>query len=283
MENKLAVILKESQLEPTKAQYILEQFQDYFAIAAEWEAKARAIVVTNETQKAEMEMARTGRLFLREKRIAVEKARKKLKEQALREGKAIDGIANVLKALIAPIEEYLDKQEHFVELKQEATREQARIDEEKRLEEEEIAKQKAKDEEDERIRKENEKLKIEAEVREKRLAEERRLHDESIAKERAKADAEKKVMDDRVARERKAAEEKAQKEREAREKKQAEEKAKVEAEKKKAEEKAKKEKEALEEKAEAERKAKERLAEQLRNQVVCPKCGHKFQRKEGKK
>jgi len=117
-ENQLTVIVKKSNLEPTKAKFILDKFQDYFETASEWELKAKAIVVTNETQKTEMKMARAGRLFLREKRIAVEKARKELKEQALREGKAIDGIANVLKALIVPIEDYLEGQERFVEREQ---------------------------------------------------------------------------------------------------------------------------------------------------------------------
>lgn len=34
--------------------------------------------------------------------------------------------------------------------------------------------------------------------------------------------------------------------------------------------------------AEVERKEKERLAEMLKNQITCPKCGHVFTRKEGK-
>lgn len=37
MENQLEVIVKESQLEATKAKFILDKFQDYFEIAAEWE------------------------------------------------------------------------------------------------------------------------------------------------------------------------------------------------------------------------------------------------------
>src|SRR3990167_2109330 len=98
MENSLQVMVRDSGLEPTKAKYILDQFQNYFELADEWTAKAKTLVVTRHDQKAEMEMARTGRLFLREKRIAIENSRKKLKEEALREGKAIDGIANVLKA-----------------------------------------------------------------------------------------------------------------------------------------------------------------------------------------
>lgn len=115
-ENKLQVIVKESGLEETKAQTILEKFQDYYKIAAEWETKAKALTVTDVTQVAEMKMAREGRLFLKGKRVDIEKARKDLKEQCLREGKAIDGIANVLKALIEPIETYLEEQEKFAEI-----------------------------------------------------------------------------------------------------------------------------------------------------------------------
>jgi len=274
MENQLQVIVKESGLEPSKAQFILEQFQDYFAIAAEWEQRAKTIKVIDEKQKAEMEMARTGRLFLREKRIAVEKARKQLKEQALREGKAIDGIANVLKALIVPIEEYLDKQEHFVEIRAEQKREAIRLEMEKRIEEERIAKEKAEAEERERIRIENERLKKEAEERERKAAKERKKQEEALAKERAKREAERKAADERARKERekaiaerKVAEEKARKERE-----------KLEAEKRAAEEKAKKEKETARAKAEAERKERERIERKLKNQITCPNCGHKFQR-----
>lgn len=113
--NNLVEIIQGSGLEVSKANFILENFQDYFKIADEWKAKSMALVVTDENDKATMKMAREGRLFLRAKRIDVENARKKLKEQSLREGKAIDGIANVLKALIEPIEEYLSEQENFAE------------------------------------------------------------------------------------------------------------------------------------------------------------------------
>lgn len=116
--------IRTSGLEPTKAQIILEQFTGYFAMAAEWEAKAKAIVITDVNQRADMEIARIGRLFLKEKRLTIEKTRKSLKEQSLREGKAIDGIAQVLKSLIEPIESYLEKQERFAEYR-EAERVQA--------------------------------------------------------------------------------------------------------------------------------------------------------------
>jgi len=142
MDNQLQTIVQSSGLDKIKADFILQQFQDYFKIAGEWELKAKSIVVTDESQTTDMEMARVGRLFLKEKRVAIEKARKSLKEQALREGKAIDGIANVLKALIVPIEEYLDKQEHFAENKAKEEAERKRIEEEQKAEEERIRQEK---------------------------------------------------------------------------------------------------------------------------------------------
>jgi len=43
MDNQLEVIIKESNLEPTKARYILDNFQHYFELASEWEKKAKTI------------------------------------------------------------------------------------------------------------------------------------------------------------------------------------------------------------------------------------------------
>ncbi len=115
--NQLEIIVKDSGLEQTKAEVILHKFQNYFEMASEWERKARQIVVTDERQEFEIGQARAGRLLLKKKRLEIENTRKDMKEDALREGKAIDGIANVLKALIVPIEDYLEKQEMFAENK----------------------------------------------------------------------------------------------------------------------------------------------------------------------
>jgi septal ring factor EnvC (AmiA/AmiB activator) len=194
-ENQLQIIVQSSGLEPTKAQVILTKFQDYFSIAADWEQKAKMIVVTSAEQTADMAMARVGRLFLREKRIAIEKTRKELKEQALRESKAIDGLSNVLKALIEPIEDYLEKQEKFVEIKAAAEAEQKRVDDERKIEEARIAAEAAEAAERERVKQENERLKKEAEEKEKALAEERR-----------RVDAERKAAEDKARAEREAAE-----------------------------------------------------------------------------
>ena len=241
--NDLATIVRASGLESTKAQYLLDNFTEYFAIAADWETKARAIVVTDEKQITEMKMAREGRLFLRQKRLDVEKARKTLKEQALREGKAIDGIANILKALIVPIEEYLDEQEHYVERKREAeARERAKEEEQLRIEKEE-RERKEREAEEARIRAENERLRKEAAAKERQLQEERRAAEaeqRKLREEQARKDAE------------------ALKERRAHELQLAEERKRLEAESTRREQ----------ELAEERRK--------MQAMIKCPKCGHKF-------
>jgi hypothetical protein len=264
-KKELAVIVKDSGLEPAKAQVLLDNFSDYFQLAAEWEQKARVLVVTDERQVAEMKMAREGRLFLREKRIAIENTRKKLKEQSLRESKAIDGIANVLKALIIPIEEYLDIQEHFIEKKKAAEEEARRLEAEKLLREKEERERLEREAEERRILEENEKLRKEAEGREA-----------AIAKERAKVERAKRAAEEKARKEREAIEAKAKAEREAEriahEKQLADERKKAAADaervRKEAEAKAKKEREEYEAKIAEERR--------LASMVTCPKCGYIF-------
>ena len=275
-ENQLQIIVKESGLDSTKAKFILDNFQHYFELASEWEKKAKTIVVTSGDQKEDMKLARDGRLELREKRIAIEKSRKDLKEQSLREGKAIDGIANILKALIVPIEDYLESQERFVEIQEEKKTEARRLEIEKRLvEEDRIAAEKAAAEQ-ERLRLENEKLKKEAQEREQKMAAERRVQEEAMAAERSKADAERKAIEAKAKAERDAIEAKAKAEKEKQDAKLKAERAKAEAEREKQEAKLAAEKAKAKEKLEAERKEKERLEKLLENQIQCPFCYKKF-------
>lgn len=194
-DNQLQVIVQESGLDSTKADILLNRFRDFFDIASEWEKKAEKIIVTDASHKDQMKEARMGRLFLREKRISLEKTRKELKEQSLRESKAIDGIANILKALIVPLEKYLESQENFVEIEAQkvATIERKRLEDEaekKRLAEEEEAKAERK-----RIKAENDRLLKEAEENKRLLEEERAKAD----KERLKLEAEKRKQEDEAA------------------------------------------------------------------------------------
>lgn len=102
-------------LEPDSALALRACFNDMFGQADKWIESARTIRVTSIEQKREMKLARESRLALREIRVNAEKKRKQLKEDSLRRGKAIDGIANILKDLIEPIEAYLLEQEQFAE------------------------------------------------------------------------------------------------------------------------------------------------------------------------
>lgn len=289
VENQLAVLINESNLEQTKAQYLLDNFSSYFQIAAEWEAKAKTINVTNETQTVDMQIARVGRLFLREKRIAIEKARKSLKEQVVREGKAIDGIANVLKALIVPIEEHLDHQENFVKLKHEKEAEIKRIELEQRaIKDERIAQEKLAAEQ-ERIRRENGRLKKEAEEKERKAIAERKKQEKLLAAERAKHETEREALEEkaRLEREKQARKLKEEQQKAERNKKVFEEKARVE--RKKQAEKLENERKKVEVAQDKIRKQKEKnaqkqkkLKEMLKNQIKCPFCKKTFNVKEGK-
>lgn len=265
-ENQLVKVVNESGLDKTKAQVLLDNFSNYFEIAAKWEATAKALVITNVEQKAEMKMAREGRLFLREKRIAVEKTRKQMKEGALREGQTIDAIAKILTNLIIPIEDDLEQKEKFAERKEAERKSALKLEREKEsfqysdfipagldfgsmddanyqliLSGAKLQKQ-AKDEADakaesERIAKieaeriENERIRVENE----RLRIEAEAKEKQLAEERDKVERERKELELKAATERKAHEDQLAKER------------------KIAEEKAQKERKAAEAKLKAER------------------------------
>ena len=273
MENKLEIIVKESGLEKSKAQVLLENFSNYFEIAAEWETKAKAIRVTDESQRTEMKMAREGRLFLKQKRVDVENTRKQLKEQSLREGQTIDAIAKILKNLIEPIEEDLEKQEKFIEI---------RDAERKALRKEERVKILTALDFDfsytDLLNMDDASfdglvLKLENEISARKEAE-RKAEEERIEKERAEAEERERI---RIENERlKAEAEERERVAEIERKKAAEELAKAEAERKAVEEQARKEREEAERlriesermasaKLEAERKERERVEAELKS------------------
>lgn len=275
MQNlELVKIVEENKLDKTQGQIILDNFTGFFKEASEWEAKAKKIKITDISQKDEMTKAREARLALKNIRTTAEKARVKLKEKSRREGLAIDGIANVLKSLIIPIEEHLDKQEKFAENLEKERLERINNQREaelrkyaedvslynfKEMNDEVFAKllstlKMAWEAEQEAIKKVEqeriEKEKLEAEAREKQRLENIQLKKEAEAREKElakeRAEQEKKLEAERM---------KSKKEAEAREKIEAELKAKkVEEERKKKEEIAKLQADKLE-KLEEEKKA----------------------------
>lgn len=113
--NELALIAQQSGLEQSKVGVLMTKFGEPFQSAITIINQAQDINVTSEDQTDEIEQAGIARKELKRVRCEVENTRKELKEQSLREGKAIDGMANVIKAIIVPVEENLEKQEKFAE------------------------------------------------------------------------------------------------------------------------------------------------------------------------
>lgn len=112
---ELTLIVEENNLPANKTEELLKSFGSYFQEAKKLAIKANNIKITDETQVEQMFQAKELRLQLKDIRIEAEKTKVTLKEQSLREGNAIQGAFNIIKALVVPVEEYLESQEKFAE------------------------------------------------------------------------------------------------------------------------------------------------------------------------
>lgn len=130
INNELAVVISETAVDTEIQQMLVERFTPFLEQAAEWKEIAESLVVTDISQVREMKMAREARLALREIRIAADKTRKELKEDSLRYGRAVQGVYNVIEAVISPIEKHLEEQEKFKELYELRQREALRLERE---------------------------------------------------------------------------------------------------------------------------------------------------------
>jgi len=119
----LELVVTETGIDAASADVLRDAFAPMFTAAKQWQQRVDGLVVTDISQTLEMKLARESRLALKEIRCNAERQRKKLKEESLRRGKAIDGIYNVLEYLVTPLEEQLLAMEQFAERK-----EQARLD-----------------------------------------------------------------------------------------------------------------------------------------------------------
>lgn len=117
MPELAAVAKREGVANQTGAQLVATYAPMHAAIIA---ARETAQKITNGENPTERKMARECRLSLRRARCEVEDARKAAKAEALRYGKAVDGMANVLKFLCEPEEERLLAIEEHEERKEAA-------------------------------------------------------------------------------------------------------------------------------------------------------------------
>lgn len=112
---QLQVVISDSGLNKEDADSLLNAFAPMMKETRNLMNIARAINVTEETDKRGMKLARETRLQFREIRIAGDKLRKKLNEDSDRRKKAVQGVFHVLEYMITPLEEKLQEQEDFAE------------------------------------------------------------------------------------------------------------------------------------------------------------------------
>lgn len=244
-QNELITEVQKSTVEPTTASMLIESFNPLFQQAKIWKEKAEQLIVTDENQIDKMNDARDARLALKKIRVEADHLRKKLKEDSLRYGKAVQGVYNVIEFLISPIEKHLEEQERFVEIKasrEKQMRTEQRIEilnslgfansnavadmddesfniyllgikkraadalaEAKQRLNEEAEQKKKEDFEREKIRIENEILKAQAKEKEKLANDERKKQAEILATEKARAKIEQDKQDKLMQEQRKEA------------------------------------------------------------------------------
>lgn len=243
MENDLIVLetpeLKA--LEASKAEMVRQTFEPMVKMLSQFET---AYVRITERSKIEVTKdlcvdAKRLRIDISKVRIATEKERKAQKEEYLRAGKAIDGVANILKWAVADKEAALENiEKHFENTEKERLEKlqskrlveiapyydaagidlasmqddvyQAylaakkkdyadRLEAERKAEEERKVREAAEAAERERMQIENERLKKEAEEYEAKIRAEREAAEKRIAEERAKAEAVAKIESEKRA------------------------------------------------------------------------------------
>ena len=113
MTTEIATILKDNELEGASAELIAQSFAPILEKLDTWSAKARALVVTDISQKDEMKEAKAARLVFKNLRVDSRKKKDELKADALKYNKVIQSIYNMIEERITPIEDHLREQEEF--------------------------------------------------------------------------------------------------------------------------------------------------------------------------
>ena len=107
--------LVKSGLEITDAEQLIKAYGAPFTEVGEILATYKDIVVTDVSQKEEMQKARKMRLALRGQRVKIKKTHDFLKADVLKQSKAIDFVNRETAKIIGEAEKYLEDQEKFAE------------------------------------------------------------------------------------------------------------------------------------------------------------------------
>lgn len=166
----------------------LKKYNVTDASIAELSERCLALKVSGIDDKEGYEVVKTARIGVKNRRVEVEKKRKELKADSVAFGKAVDGEAKRIFALIAPIEDHLIAQEKIVEDEKDRVKEEKAEKERKEGEERQKEFEEANRVEEERL----EKVRLEQEATAAELkkqqdkidADNKRIADEEVEKER---------------------------------------------------------------------------------------------------
>lgn len=114
---QLEVIIEEQGITKSGMHPLIEAFGAPFTEAGEVLADYESIKVKDELDLGTMAKAREARLILKKARTTIEANRKDLKADIVKQGRAIDSVARLVKEQIEPAEKYLETQEKYAELK----------------------------------------------------------------------------------------------------------------------------------------------------------------------
>lgn len=115
-ETEIVQVVREANLAKTDQQNILSVLGTAFDRISEFRSKADQIQVRDEFDRDGINAARELRLAIKETRVEGDKARKKLKEDALRKGQTIDAVWRIIKNGLEPIESELEEKEKIAEI-----------------------------------------------------------------------------------------------------------------------------------------------------------------------
>jgi len=93
----------------------LQQYNVTDAVIAKYKSDYMALTVKSVEDKEGYDLCHAARMEVKGKRVEVEKTRKKLKEDALEYGRAVDKEAKRITALLEPIEDHLTAQEKIID------------------------------------------------------------------------------------------------------------------------------------------------------------------------
>jgi hypothetical protein len=116
-DNVMVVAVKESGLEKTQGQQLLEMFIPFMNNMALIEGEIKAINAVNPT-KEDVAKARAIRLKLKNNRVASDKAKKDAKESILVRGRLIDNLNGIVTNTSKPLESKCEEIEKFAELQE---------------------------------------------------------------------------------------------------------------------------------------------------------------------